>query len=85
MMHVFIDAGVDALVINAISKCWTRVVDPETLLAILLGWREIDPWQPHIHAFFGRCFPVFLPGRPLLRRAPAVLGDFLDRLRRQQG
>lgn len=55
-------AGIDALVVHAVSKCWTRVIDPETLLAILLGRREIAPWQPHIQAFFGE-----LPVEAVLR------------------
>lgn len=55
-------AGIDALVVHAVSKCWTKVIDPETLLAILLGKREMAHWQPHIHAFFSE-----LPVEAVLR------------------
>lgn len=54
--------NVDALVVRAISKCWAKEIDPETLLAILRGDREAADWQPHLNAFFSE-----LPVEALLR------------------
>lgn len=45
-------AGIDALVVHAISKCWTVEIDPQTLLAILRGERDAGDWHPHLNAFF---------------------------------
>ena len=44
--------GLDSLVTGAISKCWKTEIDAETLIAVLRGDADVEPWRPHLGLFF---------------------------------
>lgn len=44
--------GIDGLVTGAISKCWKREIDKDTLVAFLSGERAVGEWAPHLGLFF---------------------------------
>ena len=44
--------GLDSLVTGAVSKCWKKEINTETLVAVLRGEVNAAVWRPHIGLFF---------------------------------
>ncbi len=44
--------GLDSLITGAVSKCWKKEIDADTLVAVLRGEADISVWHAHVGLFF---------------------------------